>query len=296
LRYSAQGEQFSLANSAWITSDYHLSADFEQAVTGSFGGEAKSLGGANPVAQINTWIAEKTGGKITRMLDHLSDEQRLMLISCVYFKGLWGNPFEEHKTRQRAFHAPSSDQCRPFMHLRGSFEYFEDRNIQAISLRYGSIGGMVCLVILPSRKFGLRQFLRRLEPSFWYSVRNELDYRPGKLALPRFRVEGSEQLNASLREAGIHRAFEPDKSDFGGMLREPDPLWIDAAQQNTYLEVNEKGTEAAAASFLDVPPTAALLPTLPRVPFEMVVDRPFFCAIGNVASGLILFTASVWDV
>jgi serpin B len=79
LRYGAQDQQLSLANSAWIASNYHLSPDFEQAVTDSFGGEARSLGGANPAAQINNWVAEKTGGKITRVLDQFSDEQRLMI-------------------------------------------------------------------------------------------------------------------------------------------------------------------------------------------------------------------------
>lgn len=296
LRYSAQDQELSLANSAWISSDYHLSADFEQVVIGTFGGEARSLGGTDPVAQINNWVAEKTGGKIPRMLEHLSDEQRLMLISCVYFKGLWAVPFEVQDTKQRTFHAPSGDQQRPFMHVRGGFNYFEDGNIQAVKLRYGSRGGLVCMVILPSRRLGLRQFLRQLEPSFWYSLRNAMDYRTGLLALPRFRVEGSMQLNESLKAAGIQRAFDPNRCDFSGMLREPDPLWIGTAQQNTFLEVNEKGTEAAAASFLDIPVMAALHSPPPPPPFEMIVDRPFFCAIGDISSGLILFTASVWEV
>jgi len=296
LRYAAQDQPLTLGNSAWITSGYHLSAEFRQAVTDSFDGEARSLGGVDPAAQINAWAAEKTGGKIAQLLDGLSDEQRLILISCLFFRGVWANPFEERDTKQETFHAPSGDQKRPFMHLESHFNYFEDEGTQAISLRYGSRGGLVCFVVLPSRRLGLREFLRRLQPSFWYSLRNAAGYREGSLALPRFRIESSKRLNESLQAAGIRRAFDPKESDFSGIICEPDPVWIGTAQQNTYLEVNEKGTEAAAASFLDMPCLAAMDPGVPPPPFEMVVDRPFFCAIGDVASGLILFTASVWSV
>jgi len=185
---------------------------------------------------------------------------------------------------------------RPFMHITGQFRYGEDENMQAISLRYGGEGGLVCLIVLPSRKLGLREFMRRLGPDFWYSIRNSGKSRKGSLALPRFQVERSIPLNESLRAAGICRAFDPKLSDFSGMISEPDPVWIDNAQQNVFLQVTEKGTEAAAATWLEVDCTAALNPPPPPPPFEMVVDRPFFCAIGDVASGLVLFTATVWEM
>lgn len=80
------------------------------------------------------------------------------------------------------------------------------------------------------------------------------------------------------------------------MLLEADPLWIGSVQQNSYLEVNEEGTAAAAITFLDMKCGAALHSPPPPAPFEMIVDRPFFAAIGDTSSGLILFTASVWEV
>ena len=161
------------------------------------------------------------------MLDERSDEQRIILVSCMYFRGLWTIPFEEHSTKERIVHAPSGDVRRPFMHLEDHLDYFEDRNIQATRLSYGSSGGLRINVygnFLPSRQLVRpARVLRRLQPSLWHSLRNAAELRPRTLALPCLRTERSIQLNETLQAAGIARAIDPKESDFRGMICEPDP-------------------------------------------------------------------------
>jgi serpin B len=115
------------------------------------------------------------------------------------------------------------------------------------------------------------------------------------LALPRFKLECSEHLNQGLQAAGMERCFDPGRADFSGMLVEREPLFITEVLQKTYLEVNEQGTEAAAATRVAMT-RMAIMPSEPPKPFEMVMDRPFFVALGDTASGVLLFTASVWEV
>lgn len=238
---------------------------------------------------------EKTKGRIRNIVDSLSDEQRLMLINCVYFKGLWHQPFDAERTRDKVFHARRGDERRPFMHMRNRFDYWEDAHVQVVRLDYAGFGRLSLWVFLPSQQTGLEEFVRDLRGAFWESVRRHSETRPGTLALPRFKLECSEQLNKGLQAAGMECCFDPGRADFSGMLVEREPLFISEVLQKTYLEVNEQGTEAAAATrFLMT--MAACMPSEPPKPFEMVVDRPFFVALGDAASGLLLFTASVWEV
>jgi len=297
LRYAAGEQELRIANSIWIKDSYRLQSQYEEALKEHFEAEATSLrfSEARSVARINQWVDDKTKGKIRNIVDSLSDEQRLMLINCVYFKGLWHQPFDTDRTRDKVFHASGGERQRPFMHMRNRFVYWEDEDVQVVRLDYARFSRLSLWVFLPSKNTGLEEFVRRLRAAFWESVRKESDTRPGTLALPRFKLECSEKLNQSLQAAGIDRCFDAERADFSGMLVEREPLFISEVLQKTYLEVNEQGTEAAAATRVAVTLGAAFPSERPK-PFEMVVDRPFFVALGDAATGLLLFTASVWDV
>jgi serpin B len=298
LRFAAQQQELRIANSVWVTDTRRLLPEYEQAVKQWLEAEVTSLPFTHPrsVERINQWVHEKTSGRIAQILESLSEDERLLLVNCVYFKGLWEDPFERERTKERTFHALDGDRQRPFMHVRNRFAYWEDDDVQSVCLRYGGYSSLGMWVFLPEREVGLEQFLRQLKPSFWESAQLKSgDYRPGTLALPRFRLECSNRLNEGLRSAGVRFAFDRDRADFGGMLAGTEPLVISEVLQKTYLEVNEEGTEAAAATF-DRIILGSRLHVEPPKPFEMMVDRPFFVAVGDRSSGLILFTASVWEV
>ena len=236
--------------------------------------------------RINAWVKEKTNGKIDSILNRLSDEQRLILINCVYFKGLWDEPFEKTLTKDRTFHGAGGNRQRPFMHMQSAFACLEDSDGQAACLRYGGFSSLQMWIFLPARKVGLERFLENLKPTFWAATQNSSQKRPGSIALPRFKIECTNNLNSGMRAAGILRAFDPARAEFDGMLAGPEPLYISDVQQKTYLEVTEEGTEAAAATYVR-DATMALRPQKPPKPFEMVVDRPFFVALGDKSSGLL---------
>lgn len=297
LRYAAGEQELQIANSIWVSDSYRLQSQYEQALKEYLGAEATSLrfSDARSVARINHWVDDKTKGRIRNIVDSLGDEQRLMLINCVYFKGLWYQPFDAERTRDKVFHARRGDQQRPFMHMRNHFVYWEDAQVQVVRLDYAGFSRLSLWVFLPSQQTGLEEFVRDLRSSFWESVRRHSETRPGTLALPRFKLECSEHLNQGLQAAGMERCFDPGRADFSGMLVEREPLFITEVLQKTYLEVNEQGTEAAAATRVAMT-RMAIMPSEPPKPFEMVVDRPFFVALGDTASGVLLFTASVWEV
>jgi serpin B len=297
LHYAAGGQELQIANSVWVRDSFRLQPQYEEVLKEGFAGEATSLSfsDARSAARINQWVADKTNGKIREILGSLSDDQRLMLINCVYFKGLWYQPFDAERTKDKVFHARSGDQQRPFMHMRNNFVYWEEEDAQVVRLDYAGFGSLGLWVFLPSRKMGLEKLVRGLRPSFWESARKRGEVRRGTLAFPRFKLDCSQQLNDSLRAEGMERCFDPDRADFSGMLVEPEPLFISAVLQKTNLEVNEQGTEAAAATQTTMM-FGAILPQAPPKPFDMVVDRPFFIALGDAASGILLFTASVWEV
>ena len=297
LRYAAGGQELRIANSVWVTDNYRLQPQYEQVLKECFEAEATSLrfSDSRSVARINQWVEDKTGDKIHNIVDSLSDEQRLMLINCVYFKGLWYQPFDAKRTRDEVFHASRGDQLRPFMHMRNDFVYWEDQDAQVVRLDYEGFSSLSLWVFLPSKKTGLEEFVRRLRPSFWEFASKLSKTHPGTLALPRFRLECSEHLNQGLQSVGLKRCFDAHRADFSGMLVEREPLYISEVLQKTYLEVNEQGTEAAAATRVAMA-MKAMMPPEPPKPFEMVVDRPFFVVLGDAATGVFLFTASVWEV
>jgi len=298
LRSSAQEQELRIANSVWLNESCQLLPEYERSVTDCLNAKATSLpfSDAQSVQQINRWVEEQTNGKIGSILDSLSEQQLLILINCVYFKGLWDEPFEKERTKDRIFHGVARKRQRPFMHMRSGFDYLEDADGQAVCLKYGGFSSLQMWIFLPTRNMGLQRFLDNLKPSFWADVQRQSRHRPGTLALPRFKMECSNDLISGLQAAGIRRAFDHVRGEFAEMLAAPEPLYISAVKQKAYLEVTEEGTEAAAATYVEMMPTMAMRPERPPKPFEMIVDRPFFVAVGDKSSGLLLFTASVWEV
>jgi len=297
LRYSAIGQELRLANSVWVKDGRRLRPDYEQALKQCFEAEITSLPFSDPrsVERINRWVTKKTGGKIREIVGSLSKDERLMILNCVYFQGGWHEPFDVKLTRDEIFHGKGGDYRRPFMHMRSDFAYGESEHFKVVRLDYAGACSLGMWVFLPSRDMGLEEFVNGLDNKFWEYASTQCRARPGTLALPRFKLECSKELSGSLRDAGIERCFDPDRADFSGMLAESEPLFLSSVLQKTYLNVNEQGSEAAAATAMRML-FGGFEELEPPPPFEMSVDRPFFVAVGDTATGLLLFTTSVWEV
>ena len=231
------------------------------------------------VDQVNGWCSNKTHGKIPHLLDELSEETLLIILNAIYFKGEWRLPFEEESTTKLPFYNFGKDlEEVDTMRQIESFLYYEDKNVQAIQLRFLE-DFMSAIIILPAEGTDINKYINSLSTSKDYNKINEgFDYARVDLQLPKFEVRFSENLNQILKDLGMFNAFNSDSADFSG-LRDEGGLFISKVIHKTYLKVNEDGTEAAAVTGITM--DGASFHGEEKI-FEMKVNRPFLFLLKNL--------------
>jgi serpin B len=240
--------------------------------------------------EINRVIAEQTEGRITGLLppDSVEPLTRLVLANAVYLKAAWADPFPAAQTGDAPFYPDGPD--RPGLTVRmmrgtAARAYLRGDQYQAVLLPYTD-GGLAMAVIVPDGP------LTALRPAIATrglgGILAGTDRHRVTLVMPRFRVEASFDLIPALRQLGVNEAFG-DGADFSG-ITEAEPLRISTVAHKAYVDVDEQGTEAAAATAVGIKMLAAV--RLPP-PVTMVVDRPFLFAIIHTATGTPLFLGQV---
>lgn len=286
--------QLQIANSLWARRGLRFKPDFIQRNKQFFGAEVTELNFDDPSAPatINRWVGEKTKGKIDKIVDQISPDSILFLINAIYFKGAWAKEFDKASTKEDAFTIATGAQKRlPMMNASGSYNYYEASDFQAISLPYG--GGRASMYIfLPAKTSNLSAFQKSLTADVWETWMKEFKQTEGDLSLPRFKVEYEITLNDALKALGMGVAFDEGRANFRGMIEAGGNVFISQVKHKTFAEVNEEGTEAAAVTSTEMRATSAMRP---RQRFRMVVDRPFFCAIRDNATGTLLFMGAITD-
>ena len=282
-----------IANSVWARKSIALKPDFVQRAQQFFNAEATSLDFANPasVERINAWVKQNTQGKIAKIVEPpIAPETMLFLINAIYFKGGWSTPFDKSLTQDRPFNLPSGQQkAVPMMQRDGKMDYLRGEGFQAVRLPYAD-GAISMAVLLPNAGTNLDQFRTMLSSETWATWQHQFARKTGSLALPKFKLEYGATLNTALKAMGMSIAFDPKEADFSGLHATPPNLFISAVAHKTFVEVNEEGTEAAAATSVTVGLTM-LRPT--EEPFTLIVDRPFFVAIQDNQTGAILFSGLI---
>ena len=212
-----------------------------------------------------------------------------MLANAVYFKGKWEDPFELRDTKDRPFHLRGGrEKPMPMMEQNRKFSYRRGTGYQAVRLPYQD-GSLCMYVFLPDPDSSPEKLLGIMTGDAWRRVtRPGFSERPGRLVLPRFRLDYRVEMKRPLMALGMKAAF--DKADFSGIS--DDGLSVTAVRQATFVEVNEQGTEAAVVT---LSPGASGIELNPPKPFEMIVDRPFLFLIADEQTGLILFMGVVFD-
>jgi len=286
--------QLEIANSLWARKGLDFKRDFIGRNKQFFGAEVSALNFDDPaaVATINSWVSNKTKGKIEKIVDQISGDSILFLINAIYFKGKWSKEFDKAQTREDQFTTAAGGARRvPMMNQSGRFMYLETPIFQAVSLPYGD-GRVSMYIFLPAKSAGLEQFHKGLTAAGWGKWMEDFSETQGSVRLPRFKVEYEETLNDALKALGMRVAFEESRADFSGMIENVGRVFISQVKHKTFAEVNEEGTEAAAVTSTEMRATSA---QRPMRTFQMVVDRPFFCAIRDNTSGAILFMGSIYD-
>jgi serine protease inhibitor len=286
--------RMAIANALWAQKGFRLAPAFVKIGRDFYDAPIRSLDFArNPdgaAAVINRWVDHATRGKIPSIIAKLDPGTMLVLTNAVYFKGKWTWPFPKSATAPHDFHTAADATSKvPMMRLGRNFDYLENSDFQAVRLPYGN-QRFVMYVLLPKKDSGVPALLSQLNAIRWVQWTRSFGDRQGTLMLPKFTLTYAARLNDALKKLGMGVAFSVD-ADFSRIHEPPPPLKISDVEHRTFIKVDEKGTEAAAATSVGITATAIMRPAVP--PFEMIVDHPFFIAIGEQETGAMLFAGVV---
>ena len=301
--------QLNIANALWIQEGFPFLPAFLQTAANQYQasiGQADFFSDASEVAdEINNWVAQETQNKIQNIVppDAINAATRLVLANAIYFLGAWTIPFAETNTTTQPFYPSSTTLAQvPLMHqpllmtvgpggdLVGvTFNYMQSypgwsapvssNDFQALELPYGS-NQLSMVILLPSQIGGLRQLEQQLSPAFLSNVLGQMRPQAVEIFLPRFTVASSFNLGKTLAAMGMSDAFTPFVADFSGIDGAQD-LFVGFVLHKAWGQVNEAGTEAAAATVIGV----ELSVPLP----SFRADHPFLFLIRDTQTGSVLF-------
>jgi serpin B len=244
-------------------------------------------------AAVNNWVAGQTCGKIQNLLSPraINSLTSLILVNAVYFRGRWSAPFQPEATAAGTFHGANGDMTAPMMQQTHWLPYGAGQGWRAVQLRYdgGQIafgGGVTFTAILPD---DLAAFEAALNAATLAAIDRALGSTLVTLALPRFKIEGvSFSLKQALQTLGAAAVFDRDQADLTGIanLRPLENLFVSDVVHQSFISVDEKGTEAAAATATRAEASASAQPPQPIV---LTFDRPFVFLLRDAATGAVLF-------
>ena len=293
---------FRIANRLFGEKTYAFEPAYLAATKAAFGGalEPVDFKHAAEAARIlvNGWVEEKTEKRIRDLVPPgaVDSDTRLVLVNAIYFLGDWEEPFAKESTRPAAFSTSASvKKDVPTMHAVESFRFAAKDGLKAVELPYKG-GQMSMLVILPDAVDGLPALGASLTAERLDGIVQSLAATRVLVALPKFEVDpaGALPLGEVLEKLGMADAFSRERADFTGIANPADPrdrLFISEVFHKAFVKVDEKGTEAAAATAAVMARAAAAL----APPREFKADHPFLFFIRDHASGMVLFMGRVAD-
>lgn len=277
------------ANSVWLDDNFSPRNRYVNLLEKEFAAfiDVEDFASSTALKAINNWCSENTNGKITQILDRLDPSNVMVLINALYFNAPWENEFDPALTRERDFNGVSKKSQVKMMNTKGYYMYGEYQGLQMIQLPY--LGREYAMyVVLPPEGADMDKLLSKMEPSAYAAAMDMLSQQEVSLFLPKFKVETSMNLNEPLQRMGVKTAFT-SAADFSG-IAEMGLLVLDQVKQKCYMDVSEKGTEAAAVTAVQIRLTSAR--PVKKVPV-MMVDRPFFFVIADGENHKILFAGKI---
>ena len=289
-----EGREYALhtVNALWIQQGYPVLEDYVDAIVGYYGGDVNALDFvAEPDESrvtINEWVEERTNDRIKDLFPpgSIDGDVRLVLTNAIYFKGDWLYEFDEEATSEEEFHVtPTTSVEVDIMSLRDDFNYAETDELQLLELPY--TGEDVSMLILLPKEGHMGDVEAQLSAERLGEWVDMMEGAAVNVYLPRFTFETKYFMMEDLAEMGMPTAFT-DAADFSGMTGNRE-LFIDKVIHQAFIEVNEEGTEAAAATGVSMKLSAAM----PGEVFR--ADHPFIFLIRDMDTGLILFMGRMTD-
>lgn len=292
----SQPFELSVVNSVWGQEGYPFEEDYLETLESHYGGGLREVDYTTDAdrarEEINDWVAEETNDRIEDLLPAGAMDQltRLILVNAVYFLANWKHTFPEEETSEQTFTAiDGSEHDVQMMHQENRFPYAEVDGTQAVELPY--VGDDVSMLLILPPEGAFEEYETDVSPETLAGVVDELESQEGEVSLPRFEFESGLKLGESLRALGMTDAFDPEAANFDGIADTDEDLFLHEAFHDTFVAVDEEGTEAAAATAVVVGTTDAG----PSDPFEFVADRPFLFAIRDRPTGSLLFLGRTVD-
>lgn len=289
------GYELRVANALWGQKQYGFLEEFLELIKSNYDGRLNEVDfvGAAEVARktINAWVEKKTNDKIKNLIPKgvLDSMTRLVLTNAIYFKGNWARQFKEEMTEDVPFTLTDGEKIdAAMMNQTAEFGYAETDTFQGLELPYVD-NELSMIILLPKKSDGLSDLEKALAPKNLSEWLAKLRKRKVIVSVPRFKMTSKFSLASVLKSMGMTNAFSA-KADFSGMNGRRD-LFISAVIHKAFVDVNEEGTEAAAA-------TAVTMRLTSIAPTQMPVfraDHPFLFLIRDNQSGSILFIGRIMN-
>lgn len=278
-----------IANAIFYRTDFPFNQSFLNDATSYFDAQVKAQDfndAAGTLSAVNGWASTKTHDRIPKVLDSVDPSMVMYLLNAIYFKGSWRDRFDVTQTRDAPFHSVAGDQSARLMHRESTIDYAETDAFQAVDLAYGD-SAFTMTVLLPKAGNSVETVAASLTPDSWRTLTTSFHRRDVDLYLPKLTLSWKRGLIPDMKTLGMHAAFTDGAADFTRMSPRGRELIIGLLQQNTFVTVDEEGTEAAAVTIVGVQLTSAPVATLVRV------DRPFVFVIRERLSGTVLFMGKI---
>jgi len=280
----------SIANSIWYKDLFTLREEFSRLIREQYDGRIEGLDFSKPETvknTINSWVEQKTNGKIKDLLEDVPANAVMYLVNAIYFKADWQYQFDAGKTEDAPFFPENASEVQvPTMFSEGvKLRSFFHEKFRLVELPYGN-GQYQMSILLPHTDYSTDDVLAEMDADSFAQWTTHADTVITELYMPKFKSEFKMELKPSLIEMGMEKPFGPE-ADFSNFFQEDigSDLFISKVIHQSFIEVNESGTEAAAATAVEISYTSAT----PPVPPVVRIDRSFVYLIHEKHSGAILF-------
>jgi serpin B len=294
LESDKDGARVAIANGLWLMKGIPVKPAFVTVAKDSYDAEVESLDfrdGAAAAKRINAWVGRKTNERIRNLIapDSLDEMTRAVVTNAVHFLGDWTVPFNASLTRPQPFHLESGKtRDVPMMYSRRAHRLVDAGPMQLLDLPYKG-GRMTMVAVLPKRRLGLSAMesgLTGAQVGEWLKRLDSAEPADAIVYLPKVKVEAGYELNEPLKAMGMAIAFDPKRANFRGIV-EREQLFISQVVHKTFLRIDEKGTEAGAATGIEIEAESA--------PPEFRADHPFLVLIRDKQTGAVLFIGRIAD-
>lgn len=278
------------ANGIWHHRDLKIAPAFQAVAKDDYRAEVRGVRfDESAVKAINDWVSRQTQKKIPQMLDRIDPNAVMLLVNALYFKGEWTEPFEPESTRNAPFtRLDGSTRQLPFMFRRASLSALAADGVKGVRLPYGN-GRVALYAIMPDRWDG---FVDGLSAERWQAWMKGFAQQEVRLSLPKVKLEAQAELLEPLKAMGMELPADPNLAQFGALFTAGPPAYIGRVLQKSFLSIDEKGTEAAAATVVEMRAGSA---QPPKEVLEVKLDRPFLLAIRDDQTGVLLFVGLVME-